>query len=355
VVNRAARIQVKLSDAAGGGVYEVQHVYVVTPKQDVALLKIVPKTKGQKFKAVRFAKNDDLLLGETVLALGNPFGLGESVSRGILSSKSRAPARENEDLSMENWLQTDALINPGNSGGPLIDLRGELIGINVAILQGAQGIGFAIPIKEVREALTEMFNPETASRWFGARVSVDPPLLVQSVETNSPAAGAGLQNGDTILRINGRAPDGFMEFNRMLREEPKTDFVLTVERGGELRELKVSLIPFAEVFREWLGADLHNLTPELVDQMGLGRLGGTDSGLFVARVEKDSPADAASLFKYCIINGVGERRVRNDLDAFRALAQAGPGKTVAVSFLEPQTRGSLILGYQEKTAKVKLR
>ena len=87
VVNRATRIQVKLSDAAGGGVYDVQHVYVVNPKQDIALLKIVPKTKGQKFHSVQFAKNDDLLLGETVLALGNPFGLGESVSRGILVPK----------------------------------------------------------------------------------------------------------------------------------------------------------------------------------------------------------------------------------------------------------------------------
>ncbi len=206
VVNRATHIQVKLSDAAGGGVYEVQHVYVVNPKQDVALLKMVPKEKGQKFHAVHFAKNDDLLLGETVLALGNPFGLGESISRGILSSKSRAPAKENQDLSMENWLQTDALINPGNSGGPLIDLRGDLIGINCAILEGAQGIGFAIPIKEVREALGEMFNPETASRWFGARVGVDTPLVVQSVESNSPADLAGLKTNDTILQLNGKTP-----------------------------------------------------------------------------------------------------------------------------------------------------
>jgi len=355
VVNRATRIQVKLSDAAGGGVYDVQHVYVVTPKQDVALLKIVPKKKGQKFKAVQFAKNDDLLLGETVLALGNPFGLGESVSRGILSSKSRAPARENEDLSMENWLQTDALINPGNSGGPLINLRGELIGINIAILEGAQGIGFAIPIKEVREALGEMFNPETASRWFGARVGVDTPLVVQSVESNSPAGRAGLETGDTVLRINGKAPGDFMEFNRLLREEPKLDFVLTVERAGERRDLNVPLVPFAQLFRERLGVDLQNLTPELVEQLGLGRLGGTESGLFVARVEKGSPADEASLSKYCVLNGIGRRRVRNDLEVFMALSQVGRGKTVDLSFLVPQTRGDLILGYQEELARVKLR
>ncbi len=355
VVNRATRIQVKLSDAAGGGVYDVQHVYVVQPKQDVALLKIVPKKKGQKFKAVQFARNDDLLLGETVLALGNPFGLGESVSRGILSSKSRAPARENEDLSMENWLQTDALINPGNSGGPLIDLRGDLIGINVAILEGAQGIGFAIPIKEVREALGEMFNPETASRWFGARVRVDWPLVVESVESNSPAEKAGLENGDTILRINGKAPGDFMEFNRLLREEPKLNFVLTVERAGRQHDLEVPLISFAELFRQRLGLDLQNLTPELVSQLGLGRLGGVDTGLFVARVEKGSPGDEASLEQYCIITGIGRSRVRNDLDAFRVLSKLERGKMATLTFLVPQTRGDVILGYREKLAGVKLR
>ncbi len=212
VVKSATRIQVKLSDAAGGGVYDVQPVYVVTPNQDVALLKITPKP-GQKFKAVHFARNDDLLLGETVVALGNPFGLGESVSRGILSSKSRVPAKEGQDLGMENWLQTDALINPGNSGGPLIDLHGDLIGINVAILQGAQGIGFAIPIKEVRQALEQMFNPETASRWFGARVAVNWPLKVESVEDGSPAKTAGMKTGDIILRLDGQAPRDFMDFN----------------------------------------------------------------------------------------------------------------------------------------------
>jgi S1-C subfamily serine protease len=256
---------------------------------------------------------------------------------------------------MENWLQTDALINPGNSGGPLINLRGELIGINVAILEGAQGIGFAIPIKEVREALGEMFNPETASRWFGARVGVDSPLVVQSVESNSPAGQAGLETGDTILRVNGKVPDDFMEFNRLLREEPKLNFVLTVERGGERRDLNVPLLPFAQLFRERLGVDLQNLTPELVDQLGLGRLGGTESGLFVARVEKGGPADEAALTKYCVINAIGGRRVRNDLEVFMALSVVGRGKTTDLSFLVPRTRGDLILGYQEELATVKLR
>jgi S1-C subfamily serine protease len=355
VVNRAARIHVTLSEAAGGGVYEVQHVYVVTPKQDVALLKIVPKNKGQKFKAVKFARNDDLLLGETVLALGNPFGLGESVSRGILSSKSRAPAKTNEDLSMENWLQTDALINPGNSGGPLIDLRGELIGINVAILEGAQGIGFAIPIKEVRGALGDMFNPETASRWFGARVGVDLPLVVESVESNSPAGQAGLLTGDVIEQVNGKKPADFMEFNRRLREEPDLNFVLTVRRDGKQRDLTVPLVPFGTLFRQRLGVDLQPITPELSAQLGLRPLGGTEAGLFVARVEKGGAAAAAGLEKYCVLNGVGERRIRSELDVFAALSRLQKGRLADLSCLVPQTRGDLILGYQEEVVTVKLR
>lgn len=355
VVNRATRIQVKLSDAAGGGVYDVQHVYVVTPKQDVALLKIIPKYKGEKFKAVQFAKNDDLLLGETVLALGNPFGLGESVSRGILSSKSRAPAKQGQDLQMENWLQTDALINPGNSGGPLIDLRGQLIGINVAILEGAQGIGFAIPIKEVRAALGEMFNPETASRWFGARVGVDAPLVVQAVEGHSPAARADLQRGDTILQVNGRGAGDFMDFNRLLRESPDLNFDLTVARGSRRLSLRVTEMPFPQLFRRKLGMDMQTLTPSLVDQLGLDSLGGVEAGLFVTLVEKDGPAEKAGVEKYCIINGLGGRQVRNDLDIFLVLTKLAEGDTVDLSFLVPRTRGNLIFGYQEETAAIKLR
>ncbi len=354
VVKSATRIQVKLSDAAGGGVYDVQPVYVVTPNQDVALLKITPKP-GQKFKAVHFARNDDLLLGETVVALGNPFGLGESVSRGILSSKSRVPAKEGQDLGMENWLQTDALINPGNSGGPLIDLHGDLIGINVAILQGAQGIGFAIPIKEVRQALEQMFNPETASRWFGARVAVNWPLKVESVEDGSPAKTAGMKTGDIILRLDGQAPRDFMDFNGRLRETSHTNFVLTIDRGGDQRDVTVAVQPFAELFRRRLGVELQDLTPDLVDQMGLGPLGGTETGLFVSKVEKGSPADEAELHKYCVINGFGQRRVRNGLDIFVVLSRLQKGDTTELSYLAPRTRGDIILGYQEELAEVKLR
>ncbi len=355
VVKRANRIQVKLSDAAGGEVYDVQPVYVGTTKIDVALLKIVPKKKGEKFHAVKFAQDDDLLLGETVVALGNPFGLGESVSKGILSSKRRAVPKENEDLSMENWLQTDALINPGNSGGPLVNLRAELIGLNVAILQGAQGIGFAIPVKEVRQALGDIFNPETASRWFGARLSIAPPLRVQKVEPRSPASQAGLQVGDTIVALDDKPARDYIEFNRTLRESKKMTFDLSVQRDGAVRQLKVRLMPFAELFRQRLGVDLQELTVDLVDQLGLARLGGLESGLLISRVEKGSPAEKASLQEYDVVNAIGSQRVGNYLDAFLAVSQMKSGDTAEISVLVPRTRGNLILGYQEGAAELKLR
>ena len=150
VVNGAHRIQVKLWD---GREYEAEWLSE-TPASDVALLRIKAKP-GERFKAIKFAHDDDLLLGETVLALGNPFGLGGSVTRGILSSKNRRPATGKEPLNIEDWLETDAAINPGNSGGPLVNLRGELIGLNVAVSQQEQGmgLGFSIPIKQVSAAL----------------------------------------------------------------------------------------------------------------------------------------------------------------------------------------------------------
>ena len=121
--------------------------------------------------------------------------------------------KEGAPLDFRNWLQTDAPINPGNSGGPLVNLRGELIGINVAVLnenmgRPAQGIGFAIPIRRVEEALSDIFPTEfVKSYWFGARVKVGTsPLVITSVQPESPAGRAGLKAGDAILQVNGKAP-----------------------------------------------------------------------------------------------------------------------------------------------------
>src|SRR5882724_7693111 len=190
VVRQASEIAVKFSSTAN--IYSAS-VVARDARRDIALLKI-NSAPGEKFHAIKMARADDLLLGETVLALGNPFGLGGSVTRGILSSKTRSLPKENMPLDMFNWLQTDAPINHGNSGGPLVNLRGELIGINVAVLnevegQPVQGIGFAIPIRLVEEALADILPTEFVKTfWFGGRVKVGSyPLVLTSVQPESPA------------------------------------------------------------------------------------------------------------------------------------------------------------------------
>jgi S1-C subfamily serine protease len=349
VVNHASRIQVKLSDEAGGGVYDVEPHYTVVPHSDVAVLKIVPHHKGETFTPAPFAKNDDLLLGETVIALGNPFGLGVSVSSGILSSKRRAVPKENEDLTRENWLQTDALINPGNSGGPLIDTRGDLIGVNVAIMAGAQGIGFAIPIKEVRQALGEVFVPETASRWMGAKVLTAGPLVVDSIEAGSPADRAGLKSGDRIVALDGRDPGDFLAFYRALREGPAMKHELTALRGQDRVRLSLQLEGFAEFFRQRLGANLAEITPPEADRLGVS------SGLLVSSVDQNGPAARAGLRENMVINGIEGDPVEDYYHAFLVLDTLQPGDVIRVAALAPQVRGDVILDYREGVTKLKLR
>src|SRR3954471_12141730 len=306
VVGHASRVWVKL---ANGQEYEADKL-AGTSFTDVALVKIRGK-KGEKFSAVKFAADDDLLLGETVLALGNPFGLGGSVTRGILSSKSRRPPTENQPLDVMDWLQTDAAINPGNSGGPLINLRGDLIGINVAVYREGQGIGFAIPAKRVSAALAEIYSPEVLeSLWFGARVRPGPaPMQIISVQSESPAAKAGLGTNDTILKINGKTPTGFIDFNsELLAAKDKEPVKLLVERGGERRTITVRLVPestffTAEIIQKRLGISVQEMTPQLARQFAFGNM----EGLLIAGVDRGSPAAAAELDNGMLITSIDDQ------------------------------------------------
>jgi S1-C subfamily serine protease len=308
VVRRADKIAVRFA----GSTNEYGATVVVNdPKSDVALLKL-DAPPGERFSSIKFAKEDDLLLGETVLALGNPFGLGGSVTRGILSSKSRLPPKEGEALDIPNWLQTDAPINFGNSGGPLVNLRGELIGINVAVLDRAQGIGFAIPIKRVMEALSEIFPTECVkSLYFGARVKVGTmPLIITTVQPQSPASRAGLESGDAILEVNGKAPKSFIDFSDLLAGPAKTDpakreVALTVGRGTSRRELLVRLLPEKEVFngeliQNKLGLDLEEMTAQQAARYGMS----PSDAFLIAGVQDDSPAAAAGLQRGILVTAI---------------------------------------------------
>jgi serine protease Do len=314
------------------------------PKTDLALLKIEAPA-AEKFTAVEFGQGDDLLLGETVLALGNPFGLGGSVSRGILSSKSRVPPSENEQLDIPNWLQTDAAVNPGNSGGPLVNLQGQLIGLNVAILRQAQGINFAIPIRRIVEALTDMITPESSTRrlWFGAQIRAGrPPFTITAVTPESPAAKAGLKTGDVIVEINGEKPAGFISLNERLLSEKNPEPKLTVERSGQRRTLTVRLVDLSTFYntaliRKLLGISLQELTPKLAQTLGF-RPG---IGLAVAGVDRDV-AGAEALVPGAVVTMIDGRRVGDPVDAARLISNRAVGERVRLDFLVRQQRGPLV-------------
>ncbi len=303
VVSRATRVLVRTAD---GREFEAQGV-AGTSFTDLALLKIV-NPKNEKFQVIKFAADDDLLLGETVIALGNPFGLGGSVSKGILSSKSRRPPLENEPLEIEDWLQTDAAINPGNSGGPLVNLRGELIGINVATFKQGQGIGFAIPIRRVSAAVAQVYSPELMeSLWFGALVKPGIwPLTVRSIQPDSPAAKAGLRVGDQIVQVDGATPKGFIDFiRRVVEAGAAKKITLVVVRNGERRTLDLQLVHEKSFFNPALIRTRTGLTVEALSNDDVALLGlGDTHGVIITAVEPGSPAARANLQKNMIITSV---------------------------------------------------
>ena len=354
VVNRANRVLVKLAD---GREFEAQTIFG-TSYTDVALLHIVSEKK-EKFAAAHFAADDDVLLAETVLALGNPFGLGVSVSRGIISSKSRRPPAENEPLEVEDWLQTDAAINPGSSGGPLINLRGQIVGISVAVYREGQGIGFAIPVKRVSEALSEIYTPEAVSGetraprlWFGANVRPGTtPLAVRAVQAESPAWKAGLREGDAILQVNGRTPRSFIDFNtEVISTGDKHDLTLRVQQRGLERTLSLRLVREDSFFNTALirlktGASVQDLTPQLAQAFGLRDI----SGVVVSDVESGSPAAKTGLTADMIITAINDQAVSGQVVLAKALHARKKGDKATLEVLVPRQRGPMVVYYRERT------
>ncbi len=321
---------------------------------DLALLRL-KAPEGTRFQAIRFAADDDLLLGETVLALGNPYGLGGSVSRGILSSKTRRPDSEGAVMEVEDWLQTDASINPGNSGGPLVNLRGELIGLNVAILAQAQGIGFAIPVKRISAALARMFSPEaTRGLWFGAVVQgVRPPVVVKEVQPGSPADRSGLEPRDEIVAVNGTPVESLLQFQRELTRA--RDARIEIRRDGRPREVRVRLVEESSVFNaEYiygkLGLELEPVPDELRRALRMDLSGAQ----FISAVRRGSAAEKVGLTRGQIVLRIGGVPPVDTIAVGRLLNGLRPGASVELDILSGRRRG-MLLEVQEHRVKLPVR
>jgi S1-C subfamily serine protease len=301
-------------------------------KIDVALLQL--KTKGnEKFHAIKFARDDDLLLGETVIAMGNPLGLGGTVTRGILSSKSRVTWREGEQATYQNLLQTDAPINHGNSGGPLVNLKGELIGINAQVVnrdvngEPVQGIGFAIPIRLVEQALSDIPTEFVKSYWFGARVKVDSyPLVIASVQPDSPAGRAGLKVGDVVMQVNGKVPRNFIKFGALLASNATAETAMTIRRGENVSDINVRLVPEGEVFNAKMVRDKLGLT-----------LQQNSVGFAITDVQTNSSAATAGLQPGMIVRAVDYQDLPKDLTTLAKLIytkKSGEAVQLYISFIQ---------------------
>lgn len=224
----------------------VAQVLARDKETDLAIIKI-DALAGEVFQTLAFGESTDLMSGETVIAVGNAFGYEHTVTKGIISALHRS-VQVSDVQSYEDLIQTDASINPGNSGGPLLNINGEMIGINVAVRAGAQGIGFAIPVNRAMDVVAKMVESCSAeNNWHGIHF-VNLPLkdsqgaVVQSVEPNSPAESIGLKSGDVILAVNNQKVRNELDFAcSILERNPGETIRLTVSRNERSANVKLTM------------------------------------------------------------------------------------------------------------------
>ncbi len=237
VGNDASRITVEFDPELDPTVYEAEFVSGA-PSEDLALLRIRAQ---REFPVVNRGTSSDLMIGERVVAIGNPHRQRLSVSSGIISGLHRN-VKFPGGLAFDDLIQTDAAINPGNSGGPLLNILGEMVGINTAVAQGAENMGFAIPVDRVEEVLRDhLLVPAAARSWLGLEVDEQNRFQVCEVVAGGPAAQAGVAHGDRLVAIDGHALDSSEDYRvRLLGLVPNQPVELRLAgEGGEMREISL--------------------------------------------------------------------------------------------------------------------
>jgi len=302
VVEDVSNIRVILAD---GTTYPAQLV-ARDRGNDLALLKIAV---SRSLPTIPIGTSSDLMLGETVIAIGNAFGYEHSITVGVISALGRNVTL-NRDIVYKNLIQTDASINPGNSGGPLLNIEGELIGVNVAIRAGAQGIAFALPVDQVLQAAADMFaSLRTPDTRLGITlrdcVDVSDPhrpaqrwVVVERVEPDSPAARAGIQPGDVVLELSGWPIAHTLDWERALLEvQPGDSLQLRYRRGDQALTAKLPLQSNGQTASsaEWIWRVLGlRLAPAPVEQVRRVQ-SSLRGGMLVLAVAPNSPADRAGI------------------------------------------------------------
>jgi Do/DeqQ family serine protease len=334
VIEGADQVKVSLSDKRE---FEAE-IVLKDSRSDLAVLRL--KDSHEKFPTLDFANSDELMVGDVVLAIGNPFGVGQTVTHGIISALARTQVGITD---YQFFIQTDAAINPGNSGGALVDMTGRLAGINTAIYSrsgGSQGIGFAIPANMVRVVVASAKSGGKAVKrpWLGARLQAVTPeiaeslglrlpsgALVASVAANSPAARAGLKSSDLIVAVDGQTvddPNGF-DYRFATRPLGGTSQV-DVQRGGKPVKLTVPLETAPDTGRNEIvltsrspfqGAKVANISPAVADEL---HLDADTEGVVVTDLGDDTTAANVGFQKGDIILAVNSERIAKTSDLEKA-------------------------------------
>ncbi|MGC1776867.1 MAG: DegQ family serine endoprotease [Xanthobacteraceae bacterium] len=339
VIEGASEIKVALSDKREFAA----DVVLKDQRSDLAVLRI--KGAKERFPTLPFANSDEAQVGDVVLAIGDPFGVGQTVTHGIVSAVART------DIGISDYqffIQTDAAINPGNSGGPLVDMSGHMVGLNSAIYSrsgGSQGIGFAIPANMVRVvvASAEAGGGAVKRPWLGAKLQEITPdiadslglqrpsgALVANVAADSPAARAGIKTGDVIVSVDGTEVDDPTAFNYRFATKPLgATAQLGVIRQGHSIVVPVTLQSLPDTPREeveirarspFLGVTVANLSPALADEM---RLDPGTQGVVVTGIADGSEAQSIGFQKGDIIVSVNDQKIDKPTDLQRIADSGG--------------------------------
>ncbi len=338
VIEGADQVKVSLSDKRE---FEAE-IVLKDPRSDLAVLRL--KDSHEKFPTLDFANSDELLVGDVVLAIGNPFGVGQTVTHGIISALARTQVGITD---YQFFIQTDAAINPGNSGGALVDMTGRLAGINTAIYSrsgGSQGIGFAIPANMVRVVVASAKSGGKAVKrpWLGAKLQVVTPeiaeslglrspsgALVANVVSNSPAARAGLKSSDLITAIDGQTIEDPNAFDYRFATRPLGGTAqLDITRGGKPYRLSVALETAPDGGRNEIvltsrspfqGAKVANISPAVADEL---HLDADTEGVVITDLAGDSTAAGVGFQKGDIIVGVNNQKIGRTSDLEKATSQS---------------------------------
>ncbi len=302
------------------------------PKTDIALIRVKSE---KKLPMLPLGDSDNIRTGDWVVAIGNPYGLEHTVTAGIVSAKHRIIGQG----SYDDFIQTDAAINPGNSGGPLLNLAGEVVGINTAINPRANTIGFAVPINMAKDVLPQLKSEGSVTRgWLGVVIQrITPELaeslgleedrgaLVSKVDPEGPAAKAGIERGDVIIRFNDHKIEKMEELPRVVAMTPVGQEVeVVVLRRGKQKTFSVPVGRLEEPTLTAQGEEPHkegleafglyvqDLTPELAEQLGLE--GEVTAGVVITSIERNSPAAVAGLRRGDVILEINQAEVRSVKD-----------------------------------------